>query len=115
MLDPLLFLIYINDMHQIIENSGYVFFANDTTIFGGGFSSRPVLSSDLKKAQNWFHNKKLTIHVDKGCPLNFGSRSRFCAVFDGKATKVVDSYKYLAVFVEKKTFRSLHVEPVCKV
>ena len=49
-LGHLLFLIYINDMTQVIENSEDILFADDTTILGG-------ISSVLRCHQNVFKLK----------------------------------------------------------
>ena len=88
-------------MPQVIENSEDVMIADDTNTFGGGISSCPALSSDFVKTQNWFDNNKLTINVEKCFTVNFGSGNRFTAVFACKTTKVMDSFKYLAVFIDK--------------
>ena len=112
MLGPLLFLIYINDMPQVIEIIE-VLFAGDTTIFGGRISSTLELSSDLVSAKNWFDNNKLTINVDKSCTVYFGSGNRFSAVFDGKPTKVMNSHKYLSFFTDEKLSFNQHVGHVC--
>ena len=72
------------------------------------------MSSERVQAQNWFDNNKLTINVDKSCTVNFGSGNRFSAVFDGKPTKVMDSYKYLCVFIDKKLSFIQPFEHDCK-
>ena len=71
-LDPLLFLIYLNHTPQVIDNNEVVlfWFADYTTIIGGEISSSLAFSSDFVSAQIRFDSNKLTINVDKCCTVN---------------------------------------------
>ena len=66
-LGPILFLIYINDLHQCINHSLISHFADDTRILKAIKISSDVdlLQQDLKETVRWSHNNKMTLHQDK--------------------------------------------------
>ena len=71
-LGPLLFLLYINDLHQVIKDSRITMFADDTTVLNAGDKTSPLITQDLKNMTNWFVSNKLTVNVDKCEAISFG-------------------------------------------
>ena len=71
-LGPLLFLLYINDLHQVIEDSRIAMFDDDTTVLNAGDKTSPLITQDLKNMTNWFVSNKLTVNVDKCEAISFG-------------------------------------------
>ena len=67
-LGPLLFLIYINDLHQSIEYCNMILFADDTTLVHGHKSLKYLkwmIEEDLKRMTDWFNANLLTINLNK--------------------------------------------------
>ena len=66
-LGPILFLIYINDLHQCINHSIISHFADDTRILRaiGLASDVTLLQEDLHKANTWSEDNKMVLHEDK--------------------------------------------------
>ena len=65
-LGPLLFLVYINDLPCIMENSKVSMYADDTSLY---YSSSDIsqlndaLNEDLKKLDRWLKGNKLSLNV----------------------------------------------------
>jgi hypothetical protein len=56
-LGPLLFLLYINDLPNIIKNAKTILYADDTTIYVSGRdlgSLREILNSETLILSDWF-------------------------------------------------------------
>ena len=67
-LGPLLFLIYINDLHQSIYYCSMILFADDTTLINGNKSLRYLkwmIEEDLSRMTDWFNANQLTINLSK--------------------------------------------------
>ena len=67
-LDPLLFLIYVNDIANCLTHSKVISLADDTTVFS---SSKCIddlyknVNSDLDDLSNWFKANRLALNVNK--------------------------------------------------
>ena len=69
-LGPLLFLIYINDLHYAIKNSKVFHFADDTNLLNIGDINKPKrmeksINADLKILYKWLLAKKISLNCDK--------------------------------------------------
>ena len=67
-LGPLLFLIYINDLHTIIKNSKVFHFADDTNLLNIGKSPKKMeklINMDLKVLYKWLLANKIALNCDK--------------------------------------------------
>ena len=87
-LGPLLFLIYINNLHKCIKYSKTYHFANDTSIIQS-HSSLQILSKsinkDLSNLSNWLKTNKLRLNIKK----------TKLALFRPKKLKLDHSFKFM--------------------
>lgn len=72
-LGPLIFSIYVNDIHTCILNSNVVQFADDTTLYltGNLLEIIPKLNDDLDALVRWFYANKLALSATKTTAINF--------------------------------------------
>lgn len=67
-LDPLLFIVYINDVHVTLKNSFVNLFAGDTLIFLSGKDFEQIittLNNELKALYVWLCEYKLKLNSSK--------------------------------------------------
>ena len=67
-LGPLLFLVFINDLHNAVEHGLSLLFADDTTLLHSHKNLRYLkwtVEEDLSKLMDWFRANKLTLNLDK--------------------------------------------------
>ena len=67
-LDPVLFLLYMNDMHRSSNQMRYVHFADDTTVFASDSDINNVHASvnrELVLVYNWLKTSRLSANVSK--------------------------------------------------
>ena len=67
-LGPLLFLIYINDLHLISDEALFILYADDTNIFITDKDEHKLIdrmNSVLDRLDNWFKFNKLSLNVEK--------------------------------------------------
>ena len=65
---PLLFLIYINDLHKAIRYYKVHYFADDTNLFHTNKSVKnlnKLVNHDMKQLNNWLSANKISLNVEK--------------------------------------------------
>ena len=81
--NPLLFLLYINDLPNCLDSSVPVLFAADTNLTTSGSTASEIqdnLEIELNKVHMWLLANKLTLNVDKTEYVLIGSRQRLTQV-----------------------------------
>lgn len=63
-LGPLLFIIYMNDLPDILDHCRVTLYADDTVLY---FTSKSVtkVDSDLSRVCSWFRANRLTLNIKK--------------------------------------------------
>ena len=114
-LGPLLFLLYVNDLPNIIDLSG-ILFADDTCVLSSSKSISIVINDTnekLKRLDKWFITNKLTVNYTKTNYMVFsGMRA---SVFNGTIRmgscilSKVSSTKYLGLMIDDQLNWKAHV------
>lgn len=108
-LDPLLFLVYINEMPSLVTHSRLLQFVDDTTLICPveiHAAVREQLCFDLQKIQTWITSIKMKLNVGKSSVMWF---ARKCAsrvippaiLVDDHQLKEVDEEKFLGITFDK--------------
>ena len=123
-LGPLLFLIYINDLHKAIKNSSVYHFADDTNLLR--FSSSPKklqkeLNFDLKCLYNWLLANKISLNCSKTELIFFHTNEKdptrsftFKIKINGHAIHPTTHLKYLGVYLDSTLSGNYHISILTK-
>ena len=115
-LGPLLFLIYINDLHSRINHSNVYHFADDTNLLNISPTIKMMnkkLNADLKALNNWLLANKISLNNGKTELIVFRNNTTSPAELKIKmnGTKLTPSnvIKYLGVFIDEKLNWKFHL------
>ena len=113
-LGPLLFLIYINDIHQSSDKLNFFLFADDTTLLFAHKNLKvleQVINSELTKVSEWLIANKLSLNIKKSnyvifCPKQKKvNREISIKIYDTSANRYCsverkDFVKFLGVLID---------------
>ena len=115
-LGPLIFLIFVNDLHLHLQHCKGVQFTDDTTLL---FTHRNLnylrfsIESELLTIQDWFNANKLTLNMDKSSYLLYHNRKQpipnFKIVINGVEIPRTKIAKFLGVWLDDKLKWDTHV------
>ena len=110
-LEPLLFILYINDLPLAVGLSSVMLYADDTVIFSAASSIDQLqlnLSLDLNNVSNWLTANGLFLNLKKTEYVVFGTRQRLIRsechsplCMEGKEVNQVKLFKYLGVLLDE--------------
>lgn len=118
-LGPLLFNLYINDMHRCSSNLSFIHFADDTTIFVRGDNLVAVtdsLNSELNSVDEWLKMNKLSLNISKSSFMIFSNLdTSSSAVIKIRGTDLirVSRAKFLGMSLDDKLNFRDHIDSVC--
>ena len=121
-LGPLLFTLYINDLHFSMKKSTTSHFADDTCI---SYSAKKiktlesVLNCDLKIVTDWLQSNRLSLNVDKSKLIIFKSKQKiisdtFSIKLNGIKLKPTDNVKYLGLYIDQNLSFDYHINQLSK-
>jgi len=119
-LGPILFLLYINDMHRCCERLKLVHFADDTTAVCIRRDARVLIDDvnlDLALIKDWVDTNRLSLNVEK---TNYIIVSDSVlpdlnpVIISGTVVQRVSNCKFLGVYFDQNLDFKLHVNEVCK-
>ena len=115
-LGPLIFLIFVNDLHLHLVDSECVQFADDMTLI---FSHRNLnylrfcVEQELYRIRDWFNANKLTLNINKSSYLLFqagkSSDTGFKLSLSGFEILTVSYAKFLGTWLDDKLSWDTHV------
>lgn len=117
-LGPLLFLLYINDLHEAIPYSTVNLFADDTMLFKSDTSTKALtkkINIDLKCLTNWLNANKISVNSAKTELIIF--RPKFKIIdhdikikIQGQRLFPSNAVKYLGVYIDQHLSWNDHIE-----
>ena len=119
-LGPLLFMIFVNDLHEQLQHCKCILFADDTTIYICHNSIRYMkwcIEQDLSILSDWFKANKLTLNIGKSVGLLFNLINRkgnteLEIKIEGQNIPLVNETKFLGVWVDSKLDWKIHTDKV---
>ena len=108
-LGPLLFLIYINDLHVATKYPEVHHFADDTNLLNFNNCVKSInkqVNHDLKNLSNWLKTNKISLNVAKTELVVFTSSKKQLDCYlkiklNGKRPCETDSVRYLGIQIGK--------------
>lgn len=121
-LGPLFFIIYMNDLLNVIPNESIISYADDTTIITSGNNWEEVelkMNKLLIIVHEWLIENKLTLNVQKTVYITFGLHcdtipENLNIRIDDKQITKVDSCKYLGIIIDSSLKWDKHIEHLIK-
>ena len=124
-LGPLLFLIYINDIHTSCEKFKFILYADDTTLtapvctFTHGNSVTDDINSNLKELSHWLNINKLQLNIAKSKFMVFHFRQRKLLYNEVPTIKISDipmqrvsEFNFLGVLMDECLTWNAHVNKI---
>lgn len=116
-LGPILFVLYINDLPEVVDKDSYVFlFADDTKLFRKIHSHMDVeiLQEDINKLIKWSNVWLLKFHPDKCVYMGIGYNKENGIIkgkyqMDEQNLKLSDCEKDIGVYIESKLSFETHI------
>ena len=100
-LGPLLFSLYINDLHEAIQHCKVHYFADDTNFFHASKSVKnlnKLVNRDMKHLNNWWGANKISLNIEKTELVIFKSPRK---VLSDKTKIKLDRKKVISIKLSK--------------
>ena len=113
-LGPLLFLIFINDLHYSVNYGTSLLFADDTTIIHSHKNLRYLkwtVETDLNNLMDWFKANKLTLNLNKTVCMLFNSKAKAIKLslnIGDYILQTSETVKFLGVWIDEKLAWTKH-------
>ena len=117
-LGPLLYIIYANDIHNILTKCGFAFYADDTVLYSthSNFTvAKKSMQCNLRKLNSWCSTNGIFMNLKKTKYMIFGSNCTLAKVkefdlkVDGVQIERVYSYTYLGLTLDPSLTFDKHV------
>lgn len=117
-LGPLLFLLYVNDIGNVLPSRSVKLYADDTNIF---IFNKDITTVSIKaneymsRLSQWFIVNRLSLNRDKTCFMTFATKNQDDPVIVIENTKIlnVKQCKYLGVCIDNDLKWTEHINLLC--
>ena len=121
-LGPLLFLLFINDLHKAVEFSSIHHFADDTNLIVTDKTMKKInkhRNRDLKLAVEWIRANRLSLNSSKTKLVIFKSENKIITKhlnfrISGQKIKPSSQVKYLVITLQDDLYWNLHLTKLRK-
>lgn len=116
-LGALLFIIYINDMPNILEQCQIILYADDTLIYTEGDSSEEChnnMVNDINNINIWLKKNKLKLNETKTKIMEINFDSEIVFKINNEGIEKVNNMKYLGFIIDKEMKFKDHIDYICK-
>ena len=120
-LGPLLFLIYINDIHMSSKMFHFIIFADDTTLLSkGAAKDANIINKELSDISMWLKLNKLSLNINKTRAIIFRQPQRNVKIpqikIEDIAIECVDHFNFLGLTINKHLKWDNHISKIsCKI
>lgn len=120
-LGPLLFLLYINDLPNVVNQVYPIIFADDTSLFLRGSrldEMTTTMNRELDKILAWLQSNKLSLNIEKTHSMLFTLshdvyNSPFSIEIAGGQIERVHSTRFLGVIIDDRLIWDEHIKYIC--
>ena len=118
-LGPLLFLMYINDLYNVCQESVPILFADDTNLFYSGSYLDDLarrINDELCNISTWLKVNKLSLNIKKTHYIIFHRKKEHISVqikIENETIDEVKQTKFLRVVIDSKLSWKKHFALVC--
>ena len=115
-LGPLLFILYMSDMKQALDNMKVLHFADDSTLYldvDKNNTNTTLINRDLESLNDWLSANKLFLNIDKTKYMIIHNRGRPQGInlnIGGSQVNRCEVHKFLGVFIDDQLNFKKHVE-----
>jgi Reverse transcriptase (RNA-dependent DNA polymerase) len=118
-LGPLLFLIFIDDIKDVLLAGDLQLFADDIAIIYSNENWDQIennMNSDLKQLEIWMARNKLVVNTKKSIYITFGNHEEpdLNIIFSNDKLKLMQTVKYLGIYIDKKLNFKEHINFIVK-
>lgn len=123
-LGPVLFVIFINNIHKCIQRGNICLFADDTSLSVSGASKGDLELNaflDANSLLQWFDSNKLSLNFQKTQLLPFNIRNKFsndsiepAILLGDQFLETTSHVKFLGLLLDRNLNFHKHIDSVCK-
>lgn len=126
-LGPLLFLIYVNDIHKSSNLFHYITYADDTTLFvslnytptlNSFEPSEDILNQELTYLCQWLNSNQLSLNVSKTKCMLFKKSGRTVIPLnlkiDNTPIEFVETFNFLGIIIDHRLTWKPHIDNIAK-